>query len=74
MDNRRWKLGVLGAVYLMLAAPAHAYLDGATGSMLIQALIGGVATWAMYSRMFAARLRSFFVRAPVQGESADEAK
>jgi len=74
MKNRRLKLAALFAVFAALEAPAYAYLDGATGSMLLQAAIGGIATWLMYSRMFAARVRGFFSRAPAEAEAADEAK
>jgi hypothetical protein len=45
-----------------LSSPAYAYLDPATGSIAIQALIGLFATWMMYSRMFAQKVRSFFAR------------
>jgi hypothetical protein len=63
MDVRIFRATVLFAVYASLSSPAYAYLDPATGSMIIQAAIGLVATWVMYSKMFAAKVRSFFVRA-----------
>ncbi len=53
------------AVFAMLvsvSSPAYAYLDPATGSIMIQALIGAVASWVMYSKLFAAKARAFFVR------------
>ena len=53
---------ILFAVYASLASPAYAYLDPATGSIALQALIGAVATWIMYSRMFAAKVKGFFRR------------
>lgn len=52
----------LGALFLSMAAPAFAYLDGATGSMILQALIGGVATAAVFGRMYIAKVKAFFVR------------
>lgn len=53
---------VLFAVYASLTSPAYAYLDPATGSIAIQALIGVVATWIMYSKIFAQKVRAFFTR------------
>jgi hypothetical protein len=56
------RAAVLFVVYASLSSPAYAYLDPATGSIAIQALIGAVATWIMYSKLFAQKLRSFFVK------------
>jgi hypothetical protein len=54
------RLAILFAVYTALSSPAYAYLDPATGSIAVQAIIGTVATWIMYSRMFARKARTFF--------------
>jgi hypothetical protein len=62
MDARIFRATVLFVVYAALSSPAHAYLDPATGSMIIQAVIGFVATWIMYSKLFAHKVRSFFAR------------
>jgi hypothetical protein len=48
---------LLAVVLLSLAAPASAYLDGATGSMLVQAIIGGVAAAGVYWRHSLARAK-----------------
>ena len=53
---------ILFAVYASLTSPAYAYLDPATGSIALQALIGAVATWVMYSKMFAAKVKGFIRR------------
>ena len=53
---------VLFATYASLSAPAYAYLDGATGSIVIQAVIGGVTTWLVYSRALGAKVKAFFRR------------
>jgi hypothetical protein len=53
---------VLFATYASLSTPAYAYLDGATGSILIQAVIGGVTTWLVYSRALGAKVKAFFRR------------
>ncbi len=52
----------VGAVYLSLSSPAAAYLDGATASMVLQALIGGAATAAFYFRSYLAKTKNFFTR------------
>ena len=58
----RLKFAALFAVYASLSTPAYAYLDPATGSIIIQAVIGAVATWIMYTRAFAARFRSYWAK------------
>ena len=47
---------------LALAAPAHAYLDPGTGSILLQSLIGALAVGAAAVGTFYGRIRSFFLR------------
>lgn len=34
----------LAITYSLLSSPAHAYIDPGTGALIIQALIGGIAT------------------------------
>lgn len=62
MKKSNVRYGALAVVYLSLASPAFAYLDGATGSMLLQALIGGTATAALFGRAYLAKIRAFFAR------------
>lgn len=51
----------LGLVYAFVAAtPAFAYLDGATGSILLQAVVGGLATVAVFGRTVIARVKTLF--------------
>ena len=38
------------AILLSMTTPAHAYLDGATASIALQAIIGFFAAWGLYSR------------------------
>ena len=47
---------------LALAAPAHAYLDPGTGSILLQSLIGALAVGAAAVGTFYGRIRAFFSR------------
>lgn len=62
MNIRGLKYGFLFAVYVSLSAPAFAYLDGATGSILLQAAIGAVTTWLVYYRMFTTKAKAFIGR------------
>ena len=58
------RLGALGAFALMaaIATPAHAYLDGATASIALQAVIGAFAAWGLYSRRALAKVKGLFSR------------
>ena len=64
---------ILFGVYASMCSPAYAYLDPATGSIIIQSVIGVVATWVMYSKMFAAKAKAFFVRLS-KGRGAQESE
>ena len=73
MQRTAVRLTILFAVYASLSSPAYAYLDPATGSIMVQAIIGAVATWIMYSRMFAKRAKDFLSRL-AKGRSAQDAE
>lgn len=62
MHKSALRPAILFAVYVSLDSPAYAYLDPATGSIAIQAMIGAVATWIMYSKMFARKAKEFIAR------------
>lgn len=62
INKSRARFIVLFGVYASLGTPAYAYLDPATGSIIIQSIIGIIATWVMYSKMFAAKAKSFLMR------------
>jgi hypothetical protein len=51
---------VITAAMLLWTAPAHAYLDPATGSILLQGLIAGVAGVAVVARLYWARVKALF--------------
>ena len=68
--NRPVRLAILLVVYGSLSAPAYAYLDGATGSIILQGLIGGAATALVYYRMFTARAKALLAR--IAGRAPDE--
>lgn len=48
--------GILGV------APAHAYLDGATVSLVLQAVAGAAASALLFGKLYLAKIRNFFVR------------
>ena len=51
---------LIAAAMLLWTAPAHAYLDPATGSILLQGLIAGVAGVGVVLRLYWARVKAFF--------------
>ena len=50
----------LAACLLGAAAPAHAYLDPTTGSILLQGLLAGLAGVVVVLRLYWARVKAFF--------------
>lgn len=44
------KSAALAIIAVTMTSPAHAYLDGATASIALQAIIGFFAAWGLYSR------------------------
>ena len=50
------------ALILMMtaSAPAYAYIDPASGTLLLQALIGGAAAAILVIRNFWGRIKTFF--------------
>ena len=49
-----------GALLLLTPTSAHAYLDPASGSILLQVLLGGIAGCAVFLKLFWGRLRGLF--------------
>ena len=43
-----------------LSSPAHAYLDPGTGSILLQAIIGGIVGGLVFIKVYWRKLRSYF--------------
>ena len=62
----------LFVLYASMASPAYAYLDPATGSIIIQAVIGAVGTWVVYSKLFMARTKAAFGNLFKRGQSAED--
>ena len=49
--------GILGAAVFLNANPAFAYIDPGTGSILLQGIIGGAATFLVVLRLYGAMLK-----------------
>jgi hypothetical protein len=56
------RAAIAAAVMLAWSAPAHAYLDPATGSVLLQGLLAGIAGLMVVLRLYWGRLKAFFRR------------
>jgi hypothetical protein len=56
---------------LRIDAPAHAYLDPGTGSMLLQLLLGGVAGALVVGKLYWSRVKEFFGVKPATDPSSD---
>ncbi len=58
---------------LLTAVPrnAHAYLDPASGSMLLQLLLGGLAGAALFLKLFWQKIRNFFGSGSQDDDSSD---
>jgi len=48
------------AILLLPAQNAYAYLDPGTGSIILQALIGGIAGGLLFIKIYWARTKSYF--------------
>jgi Na+-transporting methylmalonyl-CoA/oxaloacetate decarboxylase beta subunit len=66
---------VLG-VYVGFTAPAHAYLDPGTGSLLLQGLIASVAAVAATGSIYWGKIRAYFSKKkdPDDGRSDEQGK
>jgi hypothetical protein len=73
MTGRNLRFAALFLVYAAFTSPAYAYLDPATGSIAIQVIIGAVATWVMYSKLYAAKAKNFLQRL-VKREGSQESE
>lgn len=60
MAKHRTSLLVALIVALIVPQAAHAYLDPASGSMILQAVIGGVAAAALAFKYYWRRIQTLF--------------
>lgn len=59
----------------MLATEAHAYLDGGTGSMLLQVLLGGIAGLAIAAKLYWYRFLSLLgIKSNSEGTAETESE
>lgn len=69
MAKTRQILALAAAMTVAMIAPAHAYLDPGTGSIMLQAIIGGVAAGLFVLRGYFYRLKDWLGLVP---QRADE--
>ena len=74
MQWRAFRAAFAGLVVFGVLVPstAHAYLDAGTGSLIVQALLGGVVGVATVAKLYWGRIRGFWSRGektePVAGD------
>jgi hypothetical protein len=61
--------GIVAVAFYGFALPAYAYLDPGTGSMVVSAIVGLVATVGLALKTYWYKLRNFFKHA--EGEEPD---
>ena len=71
MQTRNGRLAAIFLIWAAMEAPALAYLDGATGSIILQAAIGLFASWMVYYRAFKEKARTLFARFGNKSASSD---
>ena len=65
----RTMVSLVGLVAMLsLSAPAHAYIDPATGSIVLQAAIGAVAGATLFFRTSLYKVKALFSRQNPSGE------
>ena len=57
-----WTLMLTLGAWLLVVPAANAYVDPASGSFIIQVLVGGAMAAALSIKVFWSRLKSFFTR------------
>ena len=62
-------ISLVGFIAMLgLSAPAHAYIDPATGSIILQAAIGAVAGATLFFRTSLYRVKALFSRQKPSGD------
>ena len=64
MEWRAFRAALAGLVVfgVLVPPPAHAYLDAGTGSLIVQALLGGVVGVATVAKLYWGRIRMLWSR------------
>lgn len=55
--NSKMRFVILFVAWVSVSSPAFAYLDGATGAIIVQSIIAGVTTWLVYSRLAMSKVK-----------------
>ena len=64
---------LVGLVILVFPGDAHAYLDAGTGSMLLQAMVAGIAAGMVLLRQYRAKIKAFLGRgSPAPSEDSED--
>ncbi|HEY8370223.1 MAG TPA: hypothetical protein VIM86_13010 [Thermodesulfobacteriota bacterium] len=56
--RRTTTIAAAGLLVVLTAAPAHAYLDPGSGSMLLQLVLGGVAGFVVLVKLYWQKLKA----------------
>ena len=65
-------LAVISGLFILAPAPAFAYLDPGTGSMIIQGIIGGIAGLLVVGKLYWQKIVSLFSRSKAPESSEDK--
>ena len=57
----KFMFALLAAAYVAEAGPAHAYIDPGTGSILLQGIVGGAATFLVVIRLYGSKAKKKFL-------------
>ena len=57
---KKFNVMIIGILFLGFSTEAHAYIDPATGSLIIQIVIGALAAAILFFKGFWYRIKSFF--------------
>lgn len=56
--RRTTTIAAAGLLVVLTAAPAHAYLDPGSGSMLLQLILGGIAGFVVLVKLYWQKLKA----------------
>lgn len=49
-------------LFFLFVQPAHAYIDAGTGSLILQALLGGIVGFSAFIKIYWLQVKIFFAR------------
>jgi hypothetical protein len=72
--NKLFRLAGIILLAIGISAPAHAYIDPGTGSLIVQGIIGAIAAASISAKLWWHKLKVFFMKSSTTSEdSADSA-